>query len=79
MPPAVVSEVRPKLLVNVNLPLPPTVFLITWIDPARDAARVFVMVHVVVSPAITTMAVGIPSVHVALVWVQPAGTVSLRL
>jgi hypothetical protein len=43
------------------------------------AAIVLVMVHVVVNPAATVMAAGVPFVQLALVCVQPAGTVSLTL
>ena len=43
------------------------------------AGRVLVKVHMVVCPDITVMAAGVPFVQVALVRVQPAGTVSLTL
>jgi hypothetical protein len=37
------------------------------------------MVQMVVTPATTVMAAGVPLVQVALVWVQPATAVSLTL
>ena len=40
---------------------------------------VLVMMHVVVAPATTVMAPGDPLVQLALVSVQPEGTVSLTL
>ena len=55
--------------------LPPTAFFTTVMDPCW----VLVKVQVVVTPAVTTMAAGVPLVQVALVCVQPAGTVSLTL
>jgi hypothetical protein len=73
----VVREVSPKLLVNANVPFPPTVFFTIRIDPT--AVLVLVMVQVVVAPATTVMASGVPFVQLALVWVQPVGTVSLTL
>ena len=76
----VVNEVRPKLLVNANVPLPPTAFLTIWTDP-RDGIGLSVLltVHVVVSPATTVMAAGVPFVQVALDWDHPTGTVSVKL
>jgi hypothetical protein len=74
----VVSDVSPKLLVNANVPFPPTVFLITWIDPAAGT-RVLVNVQTVVAPLATVMAAGVPLLQTALVCVQPEGTVSLTL
>jgi hypothetical protein len=73
--PLVVRDVSPKLLVNANVPFPPTVFFTTCIDPCRVLANV----HVVVTPATTVTAVGIPLLQLALVCVQPEGTVSLTL
>ena len=63
VPPLVVKAVSPKLLVNAKVPLPPTVFLTIWMDPAR----VLVKVQTVVAPATTVMAAGVPLVQVALV------------
>ena len=76
VPPLVVRDVSPKLLVKVNAPLPPTVFFTTVIDPA---CWVLVKVQVVVAPAATVMAAGVPLVQLALVCTQPEGTVSLTL
>ena len=39
MPPTVVSELSPKLLVNANVPFPPTAFFTTWIDPVGGGAE----------------------------------------
>ena len=75
VPPLVVKEPSPKLLAKTNAPSPPTVFFTTRIDPCR----VLTMVQVVVAPAATTMAAGVPFEQMALVWVQPEGTVSVRL
>jgi hypothetical protein len=49
-------------------------------DPVGGgAAWVLVNVQVVVTPATTVMAAGVPLVHLALVCVQPEGTASLTL
>jgi hypothetical protein len=74
----VVRDESPKLLVNANVPLPPTVFFTTWIDPGTGI-RVLVKVHVVVAALATIMAAGVPLLQTALVCVQPEGTVSLTL
>ena len=63
VPPVVAREVRPKLLVNTKVPFPPTVFFTTRMDPAC----VLVKVQIVVVPATTVMAAGVPLVQVALV------------
>jgi hypothetical protein len=52
------------------------VFFTTVIDPA---SWVLVKVQVVVAPAATVMAAGVPLVQLALVCTQPEGTVSLAL
>jgi hypothetical protein len=52
VPPLVVREVNPKLLVKANAPFPPTVFFTIVIDPCW----VLVMVQVVVNPAATVIA-----------------------
>jgi hypothetical protein len=63
----VVSVVIPKLLVNAKVPFPPTVFLITWIDPVAGGVWVLVKVQTVVAPFATVMAAGVPLVQTALV------------
>jgi hypothetical protein len=65
--PRVVRDFKPKLLVNANVPLPPTVFFTTVIDPVDEAAFVLMKVQVVVAPATTVMAAGVPFVQLALV------------
>ena len=55
------GELSPKLLVKANAPLPPTVFFTTVMDPTGALVKV----QVVVAPAVTTMAVGVPLVQVA--------------
>ena len=65
VPPLVVREVSPKLLVKVNVPLPPTVFFKIVIRPTAAAPRVLVMTQVVVAPAATVMAAGVPLVQLA--------------
>jgi hypothetical protein len=77
--PIVVRDVSPKLLVNANVPFPPTVFFTTVMDPPGAAVLVLVNVQVVVAPATTVIAAGVPLVQLALVCVQPVGTVSLTL
>ena len=79
VPPVVVRDVSPKLLVNANVPFPPTVFFTTWMRPVDARAWVLVNMQIVVNPATTVMAAGVPLVQLALVCVQPAGTVSLML
>jgi hypothetical protein len=61
VPPTVVRDASPKLLVNANVPFPPTVFFTTVMDPGS----VLVNVQVVVAPAVTVMAAGVPLVQVA--------------
>jgi hypothetical protein len=78
-PPVVVREASPKLLVNANVPFPPTVFFTTLIDPVGAAVLVLRNVQVVVAPLTTVMAVGVPLSQLELVRVQPEGTVSLTL
>jgi hypothetical protein len=68
VPPFVVRDVKPKLLTNVNVPSPPTVFFTTVICPINGGATMaLVMVHVVVAPATTTMPPGVPLVQTALI------------
>ena len=45
VPPTVVNELRPKLLEKVNVPSPPTEFLITLIDPVAGAAAEITIEH----------------------------------
>jgi hypothetical protein len=73
--PTVVRDVSPKSLENANVPFPPTVFSITVMEPAGALLNV----QVVVAPAATVMAAGVPLLQMALVWTQPAGTISLML
>ena len=61
VPAVVVRDATPKLLVNANVPFPLTVFFTTVIDPSC----VLVNVQVVVAPAVTVMAAGVPLVQVA--------------
>ena len=80
VPPLVVKEVSPKLLVKVNAPSPPTVFFTTATRPnGGRTTAVFVNVQVVVAPDTTVMAACVPLVQLALVCTQPEGTVSLML
>jgi hypothetical protein len=80
MPEIVVKDVSPKLLTNVNVPSPPSDLFITMICPVKGGAMmVLIIVHVVAAPAATMIAAGVPFVQVALIWVQPAGTVSATL
>ena len=63
VPPLVVREVSPKLLVKANAPFPPNVFFTTVIDPVKGkATAVLRIVQVVVAPDTTVMAA-----HVVLV------------
>jgi hypothetical protein len=64
VPAIVVRDASPKLLVNVNVPFPPTANFNTVIDPVGTTS-VLVNVHVVVVPATTVMAAGVPFVQVA--------------
>jgi hypothetical protein len=66
VPPIVVREVSPRVPVNVNVPSPPTAFFTTLIDPVW-VAWVLRNVQVVVAPATTVMAAGVPLVQLALV------------
>jgi hypothetical protein len=75
----VVRDASPKLLVNANVPSPPTVFFTIWMAPVSPAALVLRNVQMVVAPATTVKAAGVPFVQLALVRVQPEGTVSLTL
>jgi hypothetical protein len=78
VPLTVVSEVSPKLLVNSKVPFPFSVFLTMVIDPGGGAIpRVLTKVQTVVTSGSTMTAAGLPLVQVALLWVQPEGTVSL--
>jgi hypothetical protein len=79
VPLVVVRELSPKLLLNANVPSPPTVFLTTVTDPGGGAFLVLVNVQVVVPGATTPMSSGVPRVQLALVRVQPGGTFSLTL
>ena len=72
--PLVVRDASPKLLLNPNVPFPPTVFFTTWIDPCW----VLVNVQVVVAPAATVTAAGVPLVQVALATVDVAVTARLE-
>ena len=73
VPPIVTRADKPKLLVNANVPFPPTVFFTTVIAPNW----VLVKVQMVVAPLTTVTPAGTPFVQLAPVWVQPEGTVSL--
>jgi hypothetical protein len=64
VPPIVVREVSPSVPVNVNVPSPPTAFFTTRIDPVCVAC-VLRNVQVVVAPATTVMAAGVPFVQLA--------------
>jgi hypothetical protein len=75
----VVRELSPKLLLNENVPSPPTVFFTTVIDPGGGGAALLVNVQVVVAPETTVIEAGVPLLQLALVWVQPEGTDSLTL
>jgi hypothetical protein len=56
---------NPKLLVNVNVPSPPTVFFTISIAAASTVCRLLVKVQVVVAPATTVIAAGVPFVQLA--------------
>src|SRR6185295_12849248 len=80
VPPTVVTDVNPKLLVNAKVPSPLIVFFTTVMDPGNGGIpRVFTNVQTVVTSGCTITAAGIPFVHVALLCVQPIGSVSLTL
>ena len=75
MPATVVrGDASPKLLLNGNVPFPPTVFFTTVMDPVTGA---MVLLNVQVAGAVKEA--GVPFVQLELVRVQPAGTVSARL